>query len=107
MIFNVAWCNFAEIVVFSNKEKAAIKNDFLERRWNDSKICMEHSPKSWNRVSVYRQKRFQEDNSMDRRPGSGRQRTITTIENKRRKFLPKKMSQEGLLVATCPQERLN
>ena len=101
MIFNVAWCNFVEIVVFSNKEKAAIKNDFLERRWNDSKICMEHSTKTWNRVSVYRLlKRFQEDNSMDRRAGSGRQRTITTIEIERRKFLPKKISQEGLLVAT-------
>ena len=87
-------------MVFSNKENAAIKNDFLERRWNDSKICMEHSTKSWNRVSVYRQKRFQEDNSMDRRAGSGRQRTITTIEIERRKFLPKKISQEGLLVAT-------
>ena len=66
---------------------------------------MEHSTKTWNRVSVYRLlKRFQEDNSMDRRAGSGRQRTITTIEIERRKFLPKKISQEGLLVATWVEE---
>ena len=92
-------------MVFSNKENAAIKNDFLERRWNDSKTCMEHSTKTWNRVSVYTLlKRFQEDNSMDRRAGSGRQRTITTIEIERRKFLPKKISQEGLLVATGVEE---
>ena len=67
---------------FSNEKKAVIKNDFLERGWNAYKICKEHLTKSWNRVSVYRLlKRFQEDNSMDRRAGSGRQRIISTEEN--------------------------
>ena len=43
---------------------------------------MEHPTKSWNRVSVYRLlKRFQEDNSIYRRAGSGRQYTITAGEN--------------------------
>ena len=77
----ISWCHFAETMVFSNGEKAVIKNDFLEIEWNAYKICKEHPTKSWNRVSVYiLLKRFQEDNSMDRRAGSGRQRTITTEE---------------------------
>ena len=46
------------------------------------KFCKEHLTKSWNRISVYRLlKRFNENNSMIRRAGSGRQRTITTEEN--------------------------
>ena len=70
-------------MVFSNEEKVVIKNDFLERGWYAYKICKEHPTKSWNRVSIYRLlKRFQEDNSIDWRAGSGRQRTITTEENK-------------------------
>ena len=77
----ISWCHFAETMVFSNGEKAVIKNDFLEIEWNAYKICKEHPTKSWNRVSVYiLLKRFREDNSMDRRAGSGRQRTITTEE---------------------------
>ena len=39
--------------------------------------------KGWNRVSIDRLlKRFRENNSMGRKAGSGRQRTITTEENK-------------------------
>ena len=69
-------------MVFSNEVKANFKNDFLERGWNAYKIFKEHPTKSWNRVSIYRLlKRFQEDNSMDRRAGSVRKRTITTEEN--------------------------
>ena len=61
-------------MVFSNKEKAVIKNDFLERGWNADKICKEHPTKSWNIVSLHRLlKRCQED----RRAVSGRQRTNT------------------------------
>ena len=45
-------------------------------------ICKEYSTKSWNTVSICRLlKRFEADNSTDRRAGSGRQRTITTEEN--------------------------
>ena len=84
MIFNVALVHviFVEIIVFSNEKKAVIKSGFLERGWNAYKICKKHPGKSWNRVSVYRLlKRFQEDNYMVGRAGSGRQRTITTEEN--------------------------
>ena len=69
-------------MVFSNEEKAVVKNDFLEREWNTYKICKDHPTKSWNRVSIYiLLKRLQEHNSMDRRAGSSRQRTIATKEN--------------------------
>ena len=68
-------------MVFSNQEKNVIKNNFLEKGWNAHKICKEHPKKSGKRVSVRHLKRFQEDNSMYRRAGSGRQRTITTEEN--------------------------
>ena len=84
MIFNVALVHviFVEIIVFSNEKKAVIKSGFLERGWNAYKICKKHPGKSWNRVSVFRLlKRFQEDNYMVGRAGSGRQRTITTEEN--------------------------
>ena len=78
----ISWCHFVEIMFFYNKEKAVIKNDFLERGWNAYKLCMEHPTKSWNRVSACSLlKRFQEDNSMDKRVGSGRQRTNTTEGN--------------------------
>ena len=69
-------------MVFSNEEKAAIKNVFLERWWNSHKICKEHPTKSYIRVSICGiLRRFQEDNSVDRIAGSGRRRTITTEEN--------------------------
>ena len=56
MIFNVALDGviFAEIMVFSNEEKAVFKNDYLEKGWNAYKISEEHPTKSWNRVSVCR-----------------------------------------------------
>ena len=79
---HISWCHFVEIMVFSNEEKAVVKNDFLEREWNTYKICKDHSTKSWNRFSIYiHLKRLQEHNSMDRRAGSSRQRIITTKEN--------------------------
>lgn len=69
-------------MVFSDEEKAVIKNDFLEKGWNANRICTEHPTTKWNRVSVYRLlKRFQANESMKRRPGSGRPVSITTVEN--------------------------
>ena len=83
MIFKVALVGVILRKSWSSptNKKAVIKNDFFERRWNAYKSSNQHSTKVWNRVSVYRLlKRFQEDNSLDRRAGSGRQRTITTEE---------------------------
>ena len=80
----ISWCHLAEIMVIHKVEKAVMNNDFLERGSNAFKFCKKHLTKSWNRVSVYRLlKRFNENNSMIRRAGSGRQRTITTEENEK------------------------
>ena len=69
-------------MVFSNEEKAVIKNDFNEKQWSAYRICKEHPTKNWNKVSVQRLlNRFKENGSMDRKPGSGRPRTATTAEN--------------------------
>ena len=64
------------------EDKAIIKNDFLEKGWNANRICTEHPTRSWNRVSVYRLLgKFKESGSMERKPGSGRPRTVCTEEN--------------------------
>ena len=69
-------------MVFSNEEKAVIKNDFNEKQWSAYRICKEHPTKNWNKVSVQRLlNRFKENGSMDRKSGSGRPRTATTAEN--------------------------
>ena len=69
-------------MVFSQVDKAVIKNDFLEENWSAYRICEEHPTKKWNKVSVQRLlKRFHEHGSMDRRLGSGRPRTAMTEEN--------------------------
>ena len=93
-------------MVFSNEEKAAIKNDFREREWNAYKICKEHPTKSWNRASVYiLSKKLQEDNLIDRIAGSGRQQTITTKENEN--LIQNLMcSQKKILIVTCREEKL-
>ena len=69
-------------MVFSTEEKAVIKNDFIEKGWSPYRICKEHPTKNWNRVSVYRLlKRFKEEDSTDRKTGSGRPRTVTNVQN--------------------------
>ena len=46
------------------------------------RIFEEHASKNWNRVSAHRLlKRFEKDDSMDRRPASVRPVTFTTEEN--------------------------
>ena len=69
-------------MVFSDEDKAVIKNDFMEKNWSAYRICKEHPNKNWNQVSVRRLlKRFQCYGTLDRRSGSGRPRTVTTEEN--------------------------
>ena len=69
-------------MVFSSDEKAFINNYFLEKGWNDNRICTEHPTKNWDRVSVYRLlKRFQETGAMERKQGSVRPQTPCTQEN--------------------------
>ena len=96
-------------MVFSNKENAVVKNDFVETRWNTYayKICREHPTKSWNRVSVYRRlKRFQENDYMDGRAGLGRQQIITTEKNENLIENLACSPEDNLVVDTCFEEML-
>ena len=69
-------------MVFSQEDKAVIKNNFLEKNWSVYRIYKEHPTKKWNKVSVQRLlKRFHEHGSMDKRPRSGRPRTAMMEEN--------------------------
>ena len=72
----ISWCHFPEIRVFSNKEKAVIKMIFLIQDGMLTKFVRSIQQK----VGIEFLK-FHEDNSMDIRAGSGRQRTITSKEN--------------------------
>ena len=64
------------------EEKAIIKMIPLKKFGQLIKICNEHPTKNWNKVSVYRlSKRIKEDQSIDRRSGSGRPRSVTTEQN--------------------------
>ena len=85
-IFLVPYQNVISLLsvnmVFSSDDKAVIKNDYLEKNWTAYRICKEHPTKNWNSVSVQRLlKRFKEYGTMERRPGSGRPRTVATPEN--------------------------
>ena len=75
-------CVFVKVMVFSSKDKAIIKNDFVKKAWSLYRICQEHPSKNWNRLSIHRLlKQFEKDGSMDWRPGSGRPVTFTTEGN--------------------------
>ena len=48
-------------MVFTDEDKAVIKNDYLEKEWKARRICKEHPTKKWNFASVHRLlKRFEE-----------------------------------------------
>ena len=69
-------------MVFSDEDKAVIKNDYQEKDWSAGRICKEHPSKKWHRTSVQNLiNRFKAFGTMERRPGSGRPRTVTTPEN--------------------------
>ena len=69
-------------MVFSNEDKAVIKNDYIEKGWSAYMICKEHTTKKWYKGSVQNLiNRFKKSGTMDRKPGSGRPITVTTAEN--------------------------
>ena len=69
-------------MVFSDEDKAIIKNDYEEKGWSAYRIWKEHPAKGWVESSVRRLiRKFEATGSMDRRSGSGRPRTATTEEN--------------------------
>ena len=69
-------------MVFSVEDKAVIKNDYVEKGWTSYRIWQEHPLKNWNRTSVHRLvERFKKNQTMERQPGSGRPKNVTTEEN--------------------------
>ena len=69
-------------MVFSDDDKAVIKNDYVEKGWSAYRICKEHPTKKWYKGSVQRLiNQFKENGTMKRRPGSGRPRSAITPEN--------------------------
>ena len=68
--------------MFSEEDKAIIKNDFEEKGWTPYCIWREHPNKEWDQRSVKRLvTRYQETGTMARKKGSGRPVTVTTEEN--------------------------
>ena len=69
-------------MVFSDDDKAVIKNDYVEKGWSAYRICKEHPTKKWYKGSVQRLiNQFKENGTMKTRPGSGRPRSAITPEN--------------------------
>ena len=69
-------------MVFSDNDKAVIKNDYVENGWSAYPTCKEHLTKKWYKGSVQRLiNRFKENGTMKRRPSSGRPRPAITPEN--------------------------
>ena len=69
-------------LVFSNKDKIIIKNDYEEKWWSAYKIWKEHSSKNWNYIFVKRLlKRFKDSSTMNKKEGSGQSMSVTTEEN--------------------------
>ena len=69
-------------MVFSDNDKAVIKNDYVEKGWSAYRICKEHLTKKWYKGSVQRLiNQFKENGTLKRRPGSGRPKSAITPEN--------------------------
>ena len=69
-------------MVFSDDDKAVIKNDYVEKGWSAYRICKEHRTKKWYKGSVQRLiYQFKENGTMKRRPDSRRPRPAITPEN--------------------------
>ena len=69
-------------MVFSEEDKAIIKNDFEEKGFTAYKIWKEHKYKGWVLSSVQRLlNRYKENGTMKRKEGSGRPVTATTDGN--------------------------
>ena len=69
-------------MVFSNEEKAIIINNFEEWGWSAYRIVKEHHKKNWDKRSVQRLiNRYKESGTVERKTGSGRPKTATTVEN--------------------------
>ena len=69
-------------MVFSDDDKAVIKNDYVEKGWSAYRICKEHPTKNWYKGSVQRLiNNFKKYGTMKRKVGSGRPKSAMTPEN--------------------------
>ena len=69
-------------MVFSNEDKVIILNNFEEWGWSAYRIVKEHHKKNWDKRSVQRLiNRYKESGTVERKTGSGRPKTATTVEN--------------------------
>ena len=69
-------------IVFSKEDKIIIQNDYEEKGWSAYKTWKNQSLKNWTYTSVKRLlKRFKDSDTMNRKEGSGRPRSVTTEES--------------------------
>ena len=69
-------------MVLTEKQKAVIENDFIEKGWNAHKIWQEHPSFECSRMAIHNLiKKIKETGSTDRKKGGGRPVTATTEEN--------------------------
>ena len=69
-------------MVLTEKQKAVIENDFIEKEWNANKIWTEHPQFNCSRQAIHNLiTKIGETGSTDRKKGSGRLVTATTEEN--------------------------
>ena len=69
-------------MVFSNEDEIIIQNDYKEKTCSTYKIGKNHPSKKWNYSSVkHLLEKFRDTDSMGRRHGSGRPRTVFAEEN--------------------------
>ena len=81
-ICSVSFCHFRFTMVFSKEDKIIIQNDYEEKGWSAYKTWKNQSLKNWTYTSVKRLlKRFKDSDTMNRKEGSGRPRSVTTEEN--------------------------
>ena len=65
--------------MFSKEDKIIIQNDYEEKGWSAYKTWKNQSLKNWTYTSVKRLlKRFKDSDTMNRKEGSGRPRSVTT-----------------------------
>ena len=68
-------------MVFSKQDKIITQNDYEEKGWSAYKIWKDRPSKNWTYTSVKRLLKCFKDDTMNRKEGSVRSRSVTTEEN--------------------------
>ena len=81
-MLTVSFRHYLFTIVFSKEDKIIIQNDYEEKGWSAYKTWKNQSLKNWTYTSVKRLlKRFKDSDTMNRKEGSGRPRSVTTEES--------------------------